>query len=56
MTLIDISKVHRGNPLEVVEHMATTHQWSFERACEDEVTIVVRGEVGRLSGLIHLDA
>jgi hypothetical protein len=46
MTLIDISKVQRGNPLEVVEHMATTHRWSFERACEDEVTIVVRGTWG----------
>jgi hypothetical protein len=44
MTLIDMSKVQRGNPLEVVERMATTHRWSFERACEDEVTIVVRGK------------
>jgi hypothetical protein len=44
MTLIDISKVQRGNPLEVVERMATTHLWSCERACEDEVTILVRGK------------
>jgi hypothetical protein len=44
MTLIDIAKVQRGNPLEVVEHMATTHLLSFERACEDELTIVVRGK------------
>src|SRR3954464_8203844 len=44
MTLIDISKVQRGNPLGVVERMATTHRCSFERACEDEVTIVVRGK------------
>jgi hypothetical protein len=46
MTLIDISKVQRGNPLEVVEHVATTHLWSFERACEDEVTVVVQGKWG----------
>src|SRR5438105_776105 len=46
MTLIDISKVQRGNPLEVVERMATTHLWSCERACEDEVTIVVGGKWG----------
>jgi hypothetical protein len=46
MTLIDISKVHRGNPLEVVERMATTHLWSCERACEDEMTIVVQGKWG----------
>jgi len=39
-----LTEVHRGNPLEVVEHMATTHLWSFERACEDELTIVVRGK------------
>jgi putative sensory transduction regulator len=44
MTLIDISKVQRENPLEVVERMATTHLWSCERACEDEVTIVVQGK------------
>ena len=44
MTLIDIAKVQRGNPLEVVEHMATTHLLSFERACEDELTIVVQGK------------
>jgi hypothetical protein len=44
MTLIDISKVQRRNPLEVVERMATTQRWSFERVCEDEVSIVVRGK------------
>jgi hypothetical protein len=44
MTLIDMSKVQRGNPLEVVEQMAATHRWSFERVCEDEVTIVMRGK------------
>jgi hypothetical protein len=44
MTLTEIVDVRRGNPLEVVEHMATTHQWSFERAGEDELTIVVRGK------------
>src|SRR5690349_2024549 len=43
MTLIDISKAQDGNPLDVVERMATTQQWSFERVCEDEVTIAVRG-------------
>src|SRR3954467_10878048 len=43
MTVIDID-VRRGNPLEVVERVASTHQWSFERAGEDELTIVVRGK------------
>jgi len=44
MTLIDYSEQARGNPLEVVEHMATTNDWSFERAGEDEITILVRGK------------
>jgi hypothetical protein len=43
MTLIDFAEVRRANPLELVERMATTHQWSFERAGDDELTIVVRG-------------
>ena len=43
MAPINISQVQRRNPLEVIERMATAHQWSFERACEDEVAIVARG-------------
>jgi len=44
VTGIILTEVHRGNPLEVVEDMATSHLWSFERACEDELTIVVQGK------------
>jgi hypothetical protein len=44
MSLIDFSEQSRGNPLEVVEQMATTNDWSFERAGEDEITILVRGK------------
>jgi hypothetical protein len=40
MALIDVSQVQHENPLEVVERIATTHLWSCERTCEDEVTIV----------------
>jgi len=43
MSLIDTTE-HRGNPLEVVERLATTNDWSFERAGEDEITILVRGK------------
>jgi hypothetical protein len=39
-----LTEVHRGNPLEVVEHIATHRSWSFERSCEDELVIVVRGK------------
>ena len=44
MTLIDIGEQSRGNPLEVVERMASTNDWSFERAGEDEITLLVRGK------------
>ena len=44
MAGMNFTAVHRENPLEVVEHIATTQQWSFERDCADELTIVVRGK------------
>jgi len=43
MSLIDYSQAPRTNPLDVVERVAGTHDWSFERASEDEITIVVQG-------------
>ena len=33
----------RINPLDVVERVATGNDWSFERAGEDEITILVSG-------------
>jgi hypothetical protein len=44
MSLIDIGEQSRANPLEVVERMAATNDWSFERAGDDEITLVVRGK------------
>jgi hypothetical protein len=44
VTVTTLSEVHRGNPLEVVEHMATSHLWAFERASDDELNVVVQGE------------
>ena len=44
MSLMDISEGGRANPLEVVERMAATNDWSFERAGEDEITLLVRGK------------
>jgi hypothetical protein len=44
MSLIESAEQSRANPLEVVERMATTNDWSFERAGEDEITILVRGK------------
>ena len=44
MSLTDLSQQSRGNPLEVVERVASSNDWSFERAGEDEITILVRGK------------
>jgi len=32
MSLTDLSQQSRGNPLEVVERVAASNDWSFERA------------------------
>ena len=44
MSLVEFTEETRGNPLEVVERMAITNDWSFERAGEDEIAILVRGK------------
>jgi hypothetical protein len=43
MSLIDVSEQPRINPLDVVEGVAAVHDWSFERAGEDEITLLVTG-------------
>jgi hypothetical protein len=43
MSLIDFSQHHRIHPLDVVERLAGVNDWSFERASEDEITILVSG-------------
>ncbi len=44
MSLIDAIEPILANPLEVVEGVAATNGWSFERAGEDEITILVTGK------------
>src|SRR5215472_6822250 len=44
MALIDFAEQPQGNPLEVVERVAATNGWSFERAGEDEITILAAGK------------
>jgi hypothetical protein len=44
MSLTDFSESEHVNPVDVVERMAATHDWSFARASEDEVTLVVGGK------------
>jgi hypothetical protein len=44
MSLIEYSDYQRNdNPLEVVEQLASGHNWSFERANDFELTILVTG-------------
>jgi hypothetical protein len=44
MSLIDFTEQPRTHPLEVVERMAATNDWSFERAGDDEITLLVTGK------------
>ena len=43
MSLIDFSQNPQGNPLDVIEQMATLRSWAFERDSADEVTLFVTG-------------
>jgi len=43
MSLTELERDQRNNPLEVVEHMATGNNWPFERSGEDEIALVVTG-------------
>src|SRR5262249_47073042 len=44
MTLIDSTEQARMNPVDVVERVATGNGWSFERAGDDEITLLVTGK------------
>jgi hypothetical protein len=44
MSLIDLSEQPRLNPLDVVEQVAAGNGWAFERAGDDEITIIVSGK------------
>ena len=43
MALPQLSEPARTNPLDVVEKIASINDWTFERAGDDEITIVVGG-------------
>jgi hypothetical protein len=44
MSLIDFAEEQYVNPLDVVERVAAVKDWSFERASEDEITLLVAGK------------
>ena len=43
MSLADIEE-QNNNPVDVVERLAAVHEWSFARASDDEVTLLVTGQ------------
>jgi hypothetical protein len=43
MSLSEIPVPRAANPVETVEHVAAAHGWSFARASEDELTLVISG-------------
>jgi hypothetical protein len=43
MSQISYTDESRVNPLDVVERLASGNDWSFERAGDDEITILVTG-------------
>jgi len=43
MSLTEFSESARANPLDVVERLAAGNDWTFERAGDDEITILVGG-------------
>ena len=44
MALIDINETAHGNPLDVVERIASVNDWSFERSGDDEINILIKGQ------------
>lgn len=44
MPQINYADEPRFNPLDVVERLAAVNDWSFERASDDEITILVTGK------------
>jgi hypothetical protein len=43
MALIDIEPTARINPLDVVERIASVNDWTFERAGDDEINLLIKG-------------
>ena len=44
MSLTNPAENHHFNPVDVVEHLAAAHDWSFARASDEELTILVAGQ------------
>ncbi len=43
MSLHEYYFEREGNPLDVIEHVASRNDWSFERSTEDEIALLITG-------------
>jgi hypothetical protein len=43
MSLVDIELSPSSNPVDLIEQIAASHDWAFDRAGDDEITISVTG-------------
>ena len=43
MSVIGLPEARPSNPLDVVEHLADGNDWVFDRAADDEITLVIPG-------------
>lgn len=43
MSLVDIELSPSANPVDLIEQIAASHDWSFDRSGEDEITISMTG-------------
>lgn len=43
MSLIEIEFERPGNPVDTIETVAALNDWTFERSCDDEITISIAG-------------
>lgn len=43
MTFMDAESERAGHPVDLVERVASAHEWAFDRLGEDEISIVVKG-------------
>ncbi len=44
MALIEMDFVRSSHPVDLIEHVADTNNWAFERSGDDEIAIVVAGK------------
>jgi hypothetical protein len=44
MSLFDLKVERQSNPVDMIEFVADSNDWTFERATEDEIAMVVEGK------------